>query len=78
MRKTRLWCVILSFLLLFLVANTFGQFGSPVPRYPHEVDGLVNMRSRQFFSQRPIFRLRDGGFCWRLVGIITAMGLFVR
>ena len=42
--------------LLGFTLNTFGQFGDPVPRYPHEVDGLVRLKGdRQLvFSETDI------------------------
>ena len=38
-----LWRVVSVLVSLFVVESSFGQFGSPVPRYPHEVDGLIKL-----------------------------------
>jgi len=55
MRKVLLWGVIFVLQFLMSVVNTFGQFGDPVPRYPHEVDGFVRLNDvKVYFAETDI------------------------
>ena len=55
MRKVLLWGVISVLLFVLSVVNTFGQFGDPVPRYPHEIDGFVRLNDvKVYFAETDI------------------------
>ena len=55
MRKVLLGSTVFVLLFLLSVVNTFGQFGDPVPRYPHEVDGFVRLNDvKVYFSETDI------------------------
>lgn len=55
MRNVLLGSMIFVLLFLLSVVNTFGQFGDPVPRYPHEVDGFVRLNDvKVYFAETDI------------------------
>ena len=43
MRRIICFCMLMSLLLLGFSSTVISQFGDPVPRYPQEMDGPINM-----------------------------------
>ena len=46
MKRNFCFCVLTSLMLLGFSSTALSQFGDPVPRYPQEMDGTINVISR--------------------------------
>ena len=55
MRRNFCFCVLMGLMLLGFSSTVVSQFGDPVPRYPQEMDGPVNVINHTlFFSETDI------------------------
>ena len=63
MKRNSCFCMLISLILLSFASISVSQFGSPVPRYPQEMDGPVNMtNSRKLFVSGTDISVPSRGF----------------
>ncbi|MDE0184812.1 MAG: DUF6531 domain-containing protein [Candidatus Poribacteria bacterium] len=49
MKRNFCFCMFMSLILFGFSSTAVSQFGDPVPRYPQEMDGMVNMMDRSVY-----------------------------